>query len=156
MSGDASGVGSLAREGLASLPLYTTDSARCAIDLSDNTNLWGAPPAALAALREVPSHGVSRYPTLYSEPLRDALLAHVGVPGDGDLDIVTGCGSDEVLDCAMRAFAGRNARIAFSAPTFSMIPVVARLNGLEPVTIPFKDDLDIDAERLVESGSDII
>jgi histidinol-phosphate aminotransferase len=44
----------LAREGMGALPLYSPDLAACAVDLSDNTNLWGAPPAALRALREAP------------------------------------------------------------------------------------------------------
>jgi histidinol-phosphate aminotransferase len=145
----------LAREGMGALPLYAPDVAQCAIDLSDNTNLWGTPPAALRALREAPVASLSRYPTLYSEPLRDALLEYVGIASEPDVGVVTGCGSDDVLDSTMRAFGGTGDAIVFSAPTFSMIPVLARLNGLTPHAIPFTDSFDLDAERLVDAGAKI-
>ena len=145
----------LAREGIGALPLYLPDTAQCKVDLSDNTNLWGVPPAALQALREAPTNVLSRYPTLYSEPLRDALLQYVGLATQPDIGVVTGCGSDDVLDSTMRAFGGTGDTIVFSAPTFTMIPVLARLNGLTPLAIPFTNALDLDAERLVDARAKI-
>ena len=55
----------------------------------------------------------------------------------------------------MRAFAAPGDRIAYSAPTFSMIPTFARLNGLDPVSIPLTAQYDVDAERLVQIGAKI-
>ena len=43
----------MASGAVKALPLYTTDGLEFAVDLSDNTNLWGAPPAALRS----PSNG---------------------------------------------------------------------------------------------------
>ena len=145
----------LAREGMGALPVYAPDAVQCAVDLSDNTNLWGAPPAAVRALREAPVAALSRYPSLYSEPLRDALLTYVGVDATPDISVVTGCGSDDVLDSTMRAFGVPGDSIAFSAPTFSMIPVLARLNGLVPQAIPFVESFDVDAQRLVDCRAKI-
>src|SRR3954462_6620134 len=145
----------LTRAGVSTLPLYSTDSAPCTVDLSDNTNLWGSPPAALAALRLTGNQNVARYPSLYSEPLREQLLEYVGLSNNASIDTVTGCGSDDVLDATMRAFSATDASIAFSSPTFSIIPVLARLNGLRPISIPFREDLDIDAERLVDARAAI-
>jgi histidinol-phosphate aminotransferase len=148
----------LARPEIRGLPLYTPDQSttRCPVDVSDNTNLWGMPPAALRALRDTPASDVARYPSLYSATLKDALRAYVGVESAG---IVTGCGSDDVLDAAMRAFGAPGDAIAFSAPTFSMIPTFARVNGLESVAIPLRDsadDYDIDAEQLVAADAKLI
>jgi histidinol-phosphate aminotransferase len=148
----------LARPEIRGLPLYAPDqsSTRCAVDVSDNTNLWGMPPASLRALRDTPGNEVARYPSLYSATLKDALRAYVGVESAG---IVTGCGSDDVLDAAMRAFGAPGDAIAFSAPTFSMIPTFACVNGLEPVAIPLRDadgEYDIDAERLVATDAKLI
>ena len=151
------------RAEIADLPLYTEatdDDATAApndsadvLDLSDNTNLWGAPPAAVAVLRDA-SLALSRYPSPYSAELKRALARYVGWREAG---IVTGCGSDDVLDAAMRAFAERGDAIAFSSPTFSMIPVFARVNGLRPVSVPFRDEsCDIDAERLVDTRAKLI
>ena len=145
----------LARSDVRSLPLYAPDVADCAIDLSDNTNLWGLSPAARRALRETSPAAVARYPSLYSVPLREALLRYTGLGDATSAGVVTGCGSDDVIDATMRAFGGAGRRIAFSVPTFSMIPTFAQLNGLEPLSIPLTATYDVDAERLVACDADI-
>jgi histidinol-phosphate aminotransferase len=153
MTGDS--VRTLARADVRALPLYAPDLAECAIDVSDNTNLWGAPPAALRALVDAPLSASTRYPSLYGAPLREALLRYLGLDGMAAVGVVTGCGSDDVIDSTMRAFGAPGDRVAFSAPSFSMIPTFARLNGLEPVSIPLTEDFDVDAERLVELNAKI-
>jgi histidinol-phosphate aminotransferase len=142
-------ISQLARADVRALPLYAPDVADCAIDVSDNTNLWGASPAAQRALLAL-SVPVARYPSLYSAPLREAILRYAGLEAGAGLNVVTGCGSDDVLDSAMRAFGVAGSRIAFPTPTFSMIPTFARLNGLDRVGVPLTDAFDVDAERLVE------
>jgi histidinol-phosphate aminotransferase len=125
------------------------------VDLSDNTNLWGTPPAARSCMHDASSR-VSRYPSPYSADLKRAIAAYVGA---GAEDVVVGCGSDDVLDSAMRAFAAPGDSIAYSTPTFSMIPVLARLNGLLPAEVPLRDvdhGYDIDADRLLDACAKII
>jgi histidinol-phosphate aminotransferase len=100
-------------------------------------------------LRDPPQASITRYPSLYSVPLRQGVLRYAGLESATDVGVVTGCGSDDVIDATMRAFGGAGRRIAFSAPTFSMIPTFARLNGIEPVSIPLTASYDVDAERLV-------
>jgi histidinol-phosphate aminotransferase len=153
MSTDA--MRALARAEVRALPLYAPDLGVCAVDVSDNTNLWGAPPAARRALTEPPVSAVARYPSLYSTPLREAVLRYVALDGMAGVGAVTGCGSDDVIDSTMRAFGAPGDRIAYSIPSFSMIPTFARLNGLEPVSIPMTADFDVDAERLVDLGAKI-
>ncbi|MDB4879332.1 MAG: hisC [Gemmatimonadetes bacterium] len=144
----------LARADVRALPLYAPDVADCAIDLSDNTNLWGCAPAAARAVAEVALASLARYPSLYSGQLRESVLRYVGLEASG-ASVVAGCGSDDVLDSAMRAFGAPGSRIAFAAPTFSMIPTLARLNGLEAVALPLTPAFDVDAERLVDAGAAI-
>jgi histidinol-phosphate aminotransferase len=146
---------SLARDAVRALPLYAPDIADCTVDVSDNTNLWGAPPAVLRALREAPLSTLTRYPSLYSAPLREAILRYAKLGGAPGAGVVTGCGSDDVIDATMRAFGAAGDRIAFSVPTFSMIPTFSRLNGLEPVAIPLTPAYDVDADRLVDIGAKI-
>jgi len=145
----------LARDAVRTLPRYETHAEPCAVDLSDNVNLWGAPPAALRALRDADAFAFSRYPSLYSEPLRAALLRYVGLESASGVSVVAGCGSDDVLDAAIRAFGDAGDEIAFPAPTFAMIPIFARLNGLVPAPIPLNEDYDVDPQRLVERGAKI-
>jgi histidinol-phosphate aminotransferase len=146
---------SLARAEVRGAPLYAPGVADCAIDVSDNTNLWGSPPAARRALAGTPSSALARYPSLYSASLRASVLRYVGLEHAGHVGVVTGCGSDDVIDSVMRAFGAPGDRIAFSTPTFSMIPTFARLNGLEPVTVPLTPRFDVDAEQLVHAGAKI-
>ena len=145
----------LVRASVRGVSLYMSDVADGAIDLSDNTNLWGPPPAVFRAIHQTPDSALSRYPTLYSDSLRLSLLEYVSLSDEPSIDVVTGCGSDDVIDSTMRAFGESGDRVAFSTPTFSMIPVFARLNGLLPTPVPLTPAYDVDADRLVESRAKI-
>jgi histidinol-phosphate aminotransferase len=123
------------------------------LDLSDNTNLWGAPLAALRAVAAAREESLSRYPIAFEPALTEALAKYVGVSADM---IACGCGSDDVLDCAIRAFAREGEVLCLPDPSFSMIPVFARTNGMVPVAIPFTPALGIDVDAMVETGARII
>jgi histidinol-phosphate aminotransferase len=141
------------RAGYDAISLYSPGTAPCAVDVSDTINLWGAPPAALAALREAAvTRMVAHYPALYNSELKAPLAAYAGVRAE---EIVTGCGSDDVLDCAIRAFA-RGGVLAHSAPTFAMVQVYSRSNGLTPVGVPLTgDDYAVDADALIALNADV-
>ena len=143
----------LARAAYREVSLYSAESAPCAVDLSDNTNLWGAPPAARRVLSELADASLTRYPSAYASKLKEALALYAGVDA---ACIGTGCGSDDILDSAIRAFAEPGDRLAFCAPTFAMIPIFARLNGIEPVAIPMTTSWDIDPDGLASADARII
>ena len=143
----------LARVAYRQISLYAPDRSPCAVDLSDNTNLFGVPPGALARLRESAESTISRYPALYAGSLKVALAGYCDVDPS---EIVTGCGSDDVLDSAIRAVAEPGDRIALPEPSFAMIPIFARMNALQPVGVPLLTSYDIDAEALLATGARII
>jgi histidinol-phosphate aminotransferase len=143
----------LARAMLRDVVPYPTERIPCDADLSDNTNLFGAPPAALRELAMSGREEISRYPGLYTRRLREALADYAGVRPD---EVITGCGSDDVIDSAIRAFAEPGESLAFSDPTFSMIPVFAKVNGVVPVAVPFTSSLDIDADALLATNARVI
>jgi histidinol-phosphate aminotransferase len=145
----------LARDSYRRITLYAPEREPCAIDLSDNTNLWGVPPSAAAAIRDPGSDAITRYPPIYADDLKRALAAYIG-SGATAASIVTGCGSDDVLDSAIRAFAEPGDAIAYPDPSFGMIPIFARMNGLQPVAIPLTAEHDIDAEALLATRAKII
>jgi histidinol-phosphate aminotransferase len=128
---------------------YAPNRIAAAIDLSDNTNQWGAPPAALEAITNV---DIARYPSTYAADLKQAV-------GDawqsGNLSIVVGCGSDDVLDSAFRALAQPGERVAFSTPTFPMVPSFALMNELEPVPVPMTHGFVTDIDALVATEAAI-
>lgn len=155
MTIDRGATSELARAAVRTLPLYDPDVTPCAVDVSDNVNLWGTPPAALRVLAEGSAERVSRYPSLYAPTLRDAVLEYLGLAGTAGIGFVSGCGSDDVLDATMRAFGEPGDEVVFAAPTFAMIPIFARLNGLVPVGLPLGPNYEVDPERLVDQHAKI-
>ena len=145
----------LARPAVRELPAYAPDTVPCEVDVSENVNLWGSPPAARRALAEGSAERLNRYPSLDSTALRDAALRYLGLSDASGIGVVTGCGSDDVLDAAMRAFGEPGDAIAFAAPTFVMIPIFARLNGLVPVPMPLGPNYEVDPQRLVDRRAKI-
>ena len=143
------------RAAVRGLPLYAPDVAACTIDVSENVNLWGSPPASLRALASAPAERVNRYPALYSTSLREAVLRYLGLSSANDVGFVTGCGSDDVLDAAIRAFGEPGDEVAFAAPTFVMIPIFTRLNGLMPAVVPLGPNFEVDPQRLVDRRAKI-
>jgi len=143
----------LGRAAIRDIVPYASERTPCAADLSDNTNLFGAPPAALRELTTSGRDEITRYPGLHARRLREALADYAGVEPD---QVVTGCGSDDVIDSAVRAFAEPGERLAYSDPTFTMIPVFARVNGVVPTPVRFASSGDIDPDALLATEARII
>jgi histidinol-phosphate aminotransferase len=96
---------------------------------------------------------VRRYPSAYTSDLKASLASYVGVD---TAMIVTGCGSDNILDCAIRAFGNPGGSLACCDPTFTMIPVFTQLNGLTTTLCSFDKDGDISVDELLASNADVI
>lgn len=135
------------------IPVYAPQRDWCAIDLSDNTNLYGIPPAARKSMAAPDEAWVTRYPALYVPELKQALAEYVGAKPE---QLVTGCGSDDVLDSAIRAFGEPGDKVAYCDPSFAMIPLFAQMNGLVPAPVPLTKDFDADADGLLATGARII
>ncbi len=131
--GEAAGMASspLPRKPYRSMGLYDPARRPVELDLSANTNLWGACSPALETLRDavVPSS----YPSPYADELK-SVIAEVW-----ELDpaqVVTGCGSDDLIDSAIRAFCEPGDTVAFPAPTFPMTEVFAAMNDARSCPVP--------------------
>lgn len=123
------------------------------LDLRDNINLWGAPPRAVAAVRAAAECRLQSYPAVDGGALVDELASRLGVR---ESEVVAGCGSDDLIDACFRAAASPGDRVAHSDPTFSMVPIFARLNGLEPVAVAPRADGSADVDALLATGARII
>lgn len=142
----------IARATYRSISLYAPNRAPAEIDLSDNTNLWGVPPAAARAIAEAASSTVTRYPTLYAADVKQAIADYVNLTPDM---IVTGCGSDDVLDSTFRAFGEPGDVVAYPDPSFAMIPIFAQMNGLTGVSIPLTPSNDADVSAYLAANATI-
>ncbi|MES3035020.1 MAG: histidinol-phosphate transaminase [Gemmatimonadota bacterium] len=143
----------IARAAYNDVPLYDPRRTPVKLDLTDNTNLWGVPPNAERAIREFAASTVTRYPTLYGTELKTALAKHAGVTPDM---VVTGCGSDDILDSAMRAFGNEGDLVAATDPTFAMVPIFAKMNVMRSVLVTELPDHEVDAQALLATGAKVI
>jgi histidinol-phosphate aminotransferase len=122
------------------------------VDLSDNTNLWGPHPGAMDVVRRSPPEALARYPSVYATRLKEAVARKFGIPTE---NVTTGCGSDDLLDSAFRASAVPPARMTFPDPTFSMVGVFARMNGMEPHPVPWAQAMQ-DPQALLSVDPDLV
>lgn len=130
---------------LTRVPLYAPSVLEgVTLDLRDNTNLWGTPPSALAAMQRTSADALRNYPDAGVGTLGATLAEHLGVAHH---NIVVGCGSDDVIDAALSALVEPGSRVAHADPSFSMVPNFARLRGSVPVGIPLTETgaMNIDA-----------
>lgn len=141
------------RPEFAALTVYRRDDTPVTWDLSDNTNLFGSAPSALASLATWAGRSPSRYPTAGADRLRTALGDWLGVGPD---HIVVGCGSNDMLDAAMRAFGVPGTPMAVSVPTFVMATHFGIANSLRILPVPTRPDGDLDVDALLATGAPLI
>ena len=138
------------------LTRYAPDRRPVEVDLSDNTSRFGAHPAVLRAIRSATDEDLTRYPAVYADALRSAVAERYGVPVE---NVTTGCGSDDLLDSAFRAAGEPGESISYATPTFSMVEIFARMNGMVPRAVPEKardGGAAIEPEALLESSPALV
>ena len=116
------------------------------LNLAANTNLFGVNPALERALMRTRPADLTDYPSLGSTTLRHALAQKLGVIAD---QVVTGNGSNDLIDVICRTFLAPGDRVAVHVPTFSMIPLFVRMNHGVPTPVPLaRDDWSLDPGAL--------
>lgn len=134
----------LVRRDVRSLRAYE-EEATGGLNLMANTNLFGPNPALERALAKARPERFSEYPSLTSQSLREAVARKLGVtPGM----VVTGNGSNDLIDVVCRAFVEPGDRVAFHTPTFSMIPTFVRLNHGTPAAVALRPEWELDPHAL--------
>lgn len=136
----------LLRSAYSGIAPYDSGRRAVEIDLSDNTNLFGASPAARRAIAGLPEDEITRYPQVSADSLRELLAARFGVEPE---NITTGCGSDDVIDSAIRAFCDPGDVVAYPDPTFGMVQLFARMNATRPLPIPLGEHFALDPDALL-------
>ena len=134
------------RPDYAALDLYNPGRRPVQVDLSDNTNLWGTHPEALAVVRAASDDDLARYPSLYADELRAAVAEVFGVQPD---QVATGAGSDDILDSLWRAVCETGGLVTWPAPTFSMMEPLVQMNGRRGRGVPWSVALET-PEALLE------
>lgn len=133
--------------GIMDIALYVSGESRLpgrgdVLKLSSNENPLGCSDQARAAFAAAAAD-LHRYPNTDHAPLRRAIAEVHGLDPDR---IICGVGSDEVLQFVVQSFAGVGDQVITTEHGFSMYPILARMVGAVPVTVPESERrVDVDA-----------
>ncbi len=122
-----------------------------------NTNEFPFPPSPKvknAIIEEIGEDGASLrlYPNPESTNLRKAIAEHFNVPREFAF---AANGSDDILNLAIRAFCDKSKTVVTLEPSYSLYPVLAKLQDTELLSIPFNDDMSIPYEKINNCGANI-
>jgi histidinol-phosphate aminotransferase len=107
-----------------------------AIKLNANENPYPPSPAVMTALAGLTAEHLRRYPESRGDSFREAAAEVNGVEPD---NIICGKGGDDLLSITLRAFCDESRPVAYPGPTYPLYRVLAELEGVEVLEIPFDD-----------------
>jgi len=119
------------------------------VKLNTNENPYPPSPQVLKALASIRPDQLRRYPDPIGDQFRKAASEVHGVPADHILCVN---GGDELLAMAVRAFCDQHRPLAYPVPTYSLYPVLARLQDCQAIEIPFDAEFNLPA-RLTTTGA---
>lgn len=140
--------------GIMDIALYVSGESALAgredvLKLSSNENPLGSSVAARAAFAAA-AGDLHRYPATDHAGLRAAIGEVHGLDPDR---IICGVGSDEVLQFVVQCFAGPGDEVITTQHGFSMYPILARMVGATPVTVP-EAGRRVDVEAILAAVTD--
>ncbi len=124
------------------------------IKLDGNENPYGCSPRVKQALADYAYYHL--YPDPEQRELRKALEKYTGISAEY---ILTGSGSDELIDLILRLFIKPGDKVINCPPTFGMYPFSTDVCGGKVVSIPRKPDFSIDAaavKKAMDKGAKVI
>jgi histidinol-phosphate aminotransferase len=123
------------------------------VKLNTNENPYPPSPKVMQAIREIEPEMLRRYPNPTADKFREVAARMLGV--DVDM-ILAGNGSDDVLTITTRTFITPGGSLAFPDPTYSLYPVLAKLEDAKSVAVAWEKDWALPVDALVDSKADAI
>jgi histidinol-phosphate aminotransferase len=119
------------------------------VKLNTNENPYPPSPQVLKALASIKADQLRRYPDPIGDQFRAAASQVHGVSADHILCVN---GGDELLAMAVRAFCDGQHALAYPVPTYSLYPVLARLQDCQAIEVPFDAEFNLPA-KLATTGA---
>jgi histidinol-phosphate aminotransferase len=110
------------------------------VKLNTNENPYPPSPQVMKALAGIQPEQLRRYPDPLGNAFREAAAELNGVEPE---NLMCCNGGDDLLSIAIRAFCDERRPLAYPVPTYSLYPVLARLQDCEALEIPFDERLDL-------------
>ncbi len=112
------------------------------VKLNTNENPYPPSPQVMKALAQIKPEQLRRYPDPLGNAFREAAAELNGVQPE---NIMCCNGGDDLLSIAIRAFCDEQRPLAYPVPTYSLYPVLARLQNCRAIEIPFGEKFDLPA-----------
>lgn len=113
------------------------------VKLNTNENPYPPSPLVMQTLAQITPEQLRRYPDPLGTSFREAAARLNGV---GPENIMCCNGGDDLLSIAIRAFCDEERPLAYPMPTYSLYPVLARLQNCQAIEIPFGEKFDLPAQ----------
>ena len=91
-------------------------------------------------------NNLNRYPDTNSTELRKELGKHWNINKD---NVICGVGSDQLIDCMMKAFLEPKDKVLIPNPSFSMYTLTTQMNHGIPVTVSLKNNYDYEVDDIL-------
>jgi len=113
------------------------------VKLNTNENPYPPSPRVMEALSRITAEQLRRYP----DPTGNEFRRAAAEVDDVQPDWIMCCnGGDDLLTIAFRAFCDESRPVAYPVPTYSLYPVLARLQNCEAIEVPFGSEFELPAK----------
>lgn len=113
------------------------------VKLNTNENPWPASPAVDAVLAGIDRTDLRRYPPPLANEFRDRAADYHRLARD---NFIATRGGDELLRLVITTFVDPGEVIAMTDPTYSLYPVLAKVQDASTFTVPLAEDWSIPAD----------
>jgi histidinol-phosphate aminotransferase len=120
------------------------------VKLNTNENPYPPSPKVMKVLSEISPEQLRRYPDPMGSAFRQAAAEVNGVAPDY---IMCCNGGDELLKMAFQAFCDENRPVAYPVPTYSLYPVLAKLQNCRAIEIPFDSEFNLPAKLAASAAN---
>lgn len=121
------------------------------VKLNTNENPFPASPAIESAIQSE-----LELLRLYPEPTAFRLRSSIGKRFKLKAEnVIIGNGSDDILNLAMRCFASPDHPVGWTVPSYSLYPVLARLQNAPLIGVDFTDSFEFDPVQAANCGANI-
>jgi histidinol-phosphate aminotransferase len=117
--------------------------------LNTNENPYPPSPQVIAAIAAVKPEQLRRYPDPLANKFRAAAAELHGIELD---NIICANGGDELLSMAVRAFCDTDRPIAYPVPTYTLYPVLARIEACPVIEVSYDAEFNLPA-KLARTGA---
>jgi histidinol-phosphate aminotransferase len=143
----------LIRPQIRGLKAYESKPVPDCVKLDANENPFPWPRGMKDLLFKDPI-AFNRYPDGGAAELKQALSRYTQIPAEG---ILTGNGSDELIQLIMTTFGGERKAVVLHPPTFSMYWAAAKVTGTDIIEVPLQTgaalEVHLDVEGILQAAA---